>query len=218
MNTDTARQQMVEQQVRAWDVLDASVLETLSEVPRELFVPAEFQSMAFADVEIPIGNGQSMMTPTVEGRVLQSLALGKADDVLEIGTGSGFLAACMARLAHTVTSIDIDDDFLQRAAVNLKNAGVTNVDLMQMDATQQLPNGEFDAIVITGSIPAFDSRYVAALKPGGRVFVVTGDSPTMEAHLMRLDDAGNWSDTCLFETELLPLVNSDHRSGFSFDA
>lgn len=216
MNVKFARQQMVEQQVRAWDVLNASVLQILSDLPREQFVPPGFESLAFADTGIPIGHGQSMMTPTVEGRVLQALALEETDEVLEIGTGSGFLTACLARLADSVTSIDIHDDFLQAAAANLEEAGVSNVALASMDATQQLPDGQFDAIAITGSIQAFDPRYVMALKPGGRLFIVIGDAPVMDARLLRRAGDKDWVTESLFETELLPLVNGALPPQFSF--
>ena len=207
MDMKIARQQMVEQQVRAWDVLDEAVLGILMDLPREQFVPSEFESMAFADTELPIGHEQSMMTPIVEGRLLQSLALRKTDNVLEIGTGTGFLTACLARLANSVTSIDIHDDFLQSAAVKLQDTGIANVELALMDATQQLPDGQFDAIAVTASMPTLDLRYVSALKPGGRLFVVVGESPVMDALLIRLDSSKEWSAESVFETELAPLIN-----------
>ena len=217
MDRKIARQQMVEQQVRAWDVLDASVLKTLMDISRDEFVPSEFKSMAFADTELPIGHGQLMMTPTVEGRLLQSLALEKKDNVLEIGTGTGFLTACLARLANSVTSIDIHDEFLQSAAVKLQDAGIANVELALMDATQLLPDGQFDAIAVTGSIATFDPRYVSALKPGGRLFVVVGDPPIMDARLVRTENGKEWSSKSIFETELAPLINSRPPAQFSFD-
>ena len=216
MDSKMARRQMVEQQVRAWDVLDASVLKTLMDLPRDQFVPDEFKSMAFADTELPIGHEQLMMTPTVEGRLLQTLALRKSDNVLEIGTGSGFLTACLARLACSVTSIDIHDDFLQSATARLLHLGITNVELAAMDATRQLPDGQFDAIAITGSIPTFDPRYVSALKPGGRLFVVVGDAPVMDARLVRIENGKEWSVESVFETELAPLINSRLPTQFSF--
>jgi protein-L-isoaspartate(D-aspartate) O-methyltransferase len=215
MNTDMARRQMVEQQIRAWDVFDASILELLKDLPREQFVPAHFQSTAFADAELPIGHGQSMMTPTVEGRVLQALTPQQTDDVLEIGTGSGFLTACLARLSNSVTSIDIYDDFLSSAAGKLEDTGIANVDLQLMDATQQLPEGQFDVIAITGSIAQFDPRYVAILKPGGRLFVVVGEAPVMDACLVTPAENG-WTVDTVFETELAPLVNANLPPRFLF--
>lgn len=216
INTEFARQQMVEQQVRAWDVLDASVLQILSDVPRELFVPAGYEALAFADTEIPIGHGESMLTPTIEGRVLQALDIRKTDTVLEIGTGTGFLTACLARLADNVTTIDIYDEFLNTASRNLRDTGIVNVKFAAMDVTQQLPDEQFDAIAITGSIQTFDPRFVSALSPGGRMFVVVGDPPVMDARLVRQVGDNEWSSESLFETELKALVNGSTPTQFSF--
>lgn len=216
MNTDFARQQMVEQQVRAWDVLDADILNVLKEVPREQFAPSGFEALAFADTEIPIGHGQMMMTPTLEGRVLQALEPDSAASVLEIGTGTGFLAACFARLANRVTSVDIHQDFLKTAAVNLEDSGINNVELLEMDATRQLPEAQFDAIAVTGSIQKFDPRFVLALKPEGQLFVVVGEAPVMEARLIRRTSESEWQTTTLFETRLRPLVNGSMPPQFLF--
>ena len=216
MNTDFARQQMVQQQVRAWDVLDADILAVIAAVPREQFVPAGLEALAFADTEIPIGHGQFMMTPTVEGRVLQALELKPADSVLEIGTGSGFLTACLARLGSTVLSIDIYDDFLNAAAANLADAGITNVELGAMNAVHDLPQQEFDAIAVTGSLQTFDPRFVMALKPGGRLFVIVGAAPVMEARLVTRTGDNDWTTQALFETEVAPLVGGANPPGFSF--
>jgi len=216
INTEFARQQMVEQQVRAWDVLDATVLKILSDVPRERFVPAGYEALAFADTEIPIGHGESMMTPTVEGRVLQALNIRKTDKVLEIGTGTGFLTACLARLADYVTTLDINDDFLNTASRNLQDTGIVNVKFASMDATQQLPDELFDAIAITGSIQSFDPRFVSALKPDGRLFVVVGDPPVMDARLVRQTGNNEWAGESLFETQLKALVNGAAPTQFSF--
>lgn len=216
MNTDFSRQQMVDQQVRAWEVLDPDVLDVLKTVPRELFVPAGFRSLAFADTEIPIGHGQFMMTPTLEGRVLQSLDLARTDRALEIGTGTGFLAACLARLTDSVTSVDIYEDFTALAAANLERAEINNVSLLTMDATRELPEGSFDAIAVTGSIQVFDPRLVMALEPGGRLFVVVGDPPVMEARRVRRTGQNDWESVTLFETRLTPLVNGRKPPQFSF--
>ena len=216
MNRDFARQQMVQQQIRAWDVLDLNILDVLMQVPREQFVPSEFESLAFADTEIPIGHGQLMMTPTLEGRVLQALALQKSDDVLEIGTGAGFLTACLARLANSVTSIDLYEDFLQSASAALEDIGTTNVELFSMDAMRQLPDGPFYAIAVTGSIQNFDPRFITALKPGGRVFVIVGTAPVMDARVVYRTGDNDWRTDSLFETEVAPLVNSTLAPQFSF--
>ena len=216
MNTDFARQQMVEQQVRAWDVFDADVLDVLAMVPREQFVPAGFEALAFADTEIPLGRGQYMLTPTVEGRLLQALELEPTDDVLEIGTGSGFLCACLARLSGAVTSVDIYEAFLEAARVRLDNCGIGNVSLLAMDATKELPEKHFDAIAVTGSIETFDPRFVLALKPGGRLFVVVGNAPVMDARLVKRLGDNDWRTQSLFETDVAPLVHGALPPRFSF--
>lgn len=216
MNSDFARRQMVEQQVRAWDVSAASVLQVLAAVPREQFVPPGFETLAFADMEVPIGHGESMLTPTIEGRILQALALEKSDRVLEIGTGTGFFTACLARLADSVTSVDIHDDFLSRAASKLEDLGIVNIELASMDATTQLPDRHFDAIAVTGSIQTFDPRFAMALKLGGRLFLVVGDAPVMDARLIRRTGDSDWRTESLFETELTPLVNGRQPTQFAF--
>lgn len=216
MNTEFARQQMVNQQVRAWDVLDATVLQVMSTVPRERFVPAGFEALAFADTQIPIGHGQTMMTPTVEGRLLQALGLRRSDNVLEIGTGTGFLTACLASLAASVTSVDIHDEFLRSAARHLEDIGIENVDLAAMDATQELPKDHYDAIAVTGSIQTFDPRYVEALRPGGRLFVIVGDAPAMDARLICRTGDNDWRSETLFETNLMPILHGALPPQFSF--
>lgn len=216
MNTEFARQQMVNQQVRAWNVLDATVLQVISTVPRERFVPAGFEALAFADTQIPIGHGQTMMTPTVEGRLLQALGLRRSDNVLEIGTGTGFLTACLASLAASVTSVDIHDEFLRSAARHLEDIGIENVDLAAMDATQELPKDHYDAIAVTGSIQTFDPRYVEALHPGGRLFVIVGNAPAMDARLIRRTGDNDWRSETLFETNLMPILHGALPAQFSF--
>jgi len=216
MNKDFARQQMIEQQVRAWDVLDAAVLANLKNMERERFVPEEFEALAFADTEIPIGHGEMMMTPTIEGRVLQALGLVGTESVLEIGSGSGFLTACLANLSAQVTSIDIYDEFVESARHRLDDCEIDNVDLYQMDGTRELPEGSFDAIAVTGSIQSFDSRLTDALNPGGRLFVVVGDAPAMSAMLVTRVDDSDWQSVTLFETDLAPLVNGALPPQFSF--
>ena len=216
MNIDFARQQMIDHQVRAWTVLDTAVLGVLSAVPREAFVPDAYASLAFADMAIPLGHGEFMMTPTVEGRVLQALDLRANGRVLEIGTGSGFLTACLAKLSGSVTSVDIHGDFVRDAARKLANAGIDNVELRVMDATRELPGDRFDAIAVTGSIETFDPRFVNALRPGGRLVVVVGPPPVMEARLVRRAGDGDWSSDSLFETSLAPLVHGSLPPQFVF--
>ncbi|MEL7184885.1 MAG: protein-L-isoaspartate O-methyltransferase [Pseudomonadota bacterium] len=216
MNTDFARRQMVSQQVRAWHVFDDDVLDVFNTVPREEFVPPGYESIAFADTEIPIGHGELMMTPTIEGRVLQALGLSGGEQVLEVGTGSGFLTACLAQLAAHVTSIDIHEDFIAHAAQKLSERKITNVQLEKMDAMAELPHGEFDAIAVTGSIENFDPRFVAALAPGGRLFVVVGEAPAMNAKIVVRTDENDWYSESLFETELAPLTNGSLPPQFRF--
>jgi len=216
MNIEFARQQMVQHQVRAWDVLSANVLEVLETTPREVFVPAGYENLAFAEIEIPIGRGESMLAPVIEGRVLQALELKESDRVLEVGTGTGFLTACLAKLGASVTSVDIHPEFIDNARVTLDELGIGNVDFEVMDATRKLPDAEFDAIAVSGSLERFDPRFVDILSPGGRLFVVTGDAPVMEARLVRRLYEGDWESEALFETDLKRLSNGEQPPEFRF--
>ena len=216
MNTDFARLQMVNQQVRGWNVYDEDVLDMLRTLPRERFVPAGYEMLAFADVEIAIGHGERMMTPTIEGRLLQAIGLGGGESVLEVGTGSGFMTACLASLAARVTSIDIHTDFLEAAEAKLDESDIRNVKLLEMDAMRELPDGGFDAIAVTGSVQSFDPRFVEALNPGGKLFIVVGDPPAMEAKLVERTDGNDWRSIALFETTLKPLVHGALPPQFAF--
>lgn len=216
MKADFARQQMVEQQIRAWDVLDQHVLDVFSEVPREHYVPPVYAELAFADTEIPLGHGESMMTPTHEGRMLQALATGPRDRVLEIGTGSGFVTACLARLGQSVVSLDVYPDFIDAARHKLDRAGIENVQLLEMDAMRELPEGAFDVIAVTGSVEKFDPRFVEALAPGGRLFIVVGKGPAMDARIITRSAEHDWHSESVFETRLKPLVNGSLPPQFSF--
>jgi len=216
MNMEFAKRQMLHQQIRTWNVFDPDVLDAIGSLSRADFVPPEYSEVAYADAEIPIGNGRWMMAPKVEGRILQSLDLGPDDRVLEIGTGSGYLTACLARLAASVTSIDIHQDFLDAAAARLEKAGVANVQLLRMDATEEIPGGSFDAIVVTGSMTEVDPRLLDTLKPGGRMFVVIGDAAPMDAMLIRRSEQGQVQQISLFETSLEPLEHARHPSAFEF--
>ncbi len=215
MNPELARRKMVEQQVRPWDVFNQDVLNVLGSVAREKFVPAGYEDVAYSDTEIPLGYGQVMLRPVIEGRLLQALDLGPHDEVLEIGTGSGYLTACLAALSASVTSIDIHQDFITNAANKLEAAGINNVNLQCMDAMQELPEGRFDAIAVTGSVPRVDDRFVNALKPGGRLFLVVGESPLMSAVLIVRKD-GESQESSLFETDIPALENTAKESVFFF--
>ena len=216
MSTESARRRMVEQQVRTWDVSDQRILRLLYALPRDQFVAERYADLAYADTEIPIGHGEKMMTPIVEGRLLQALSIEPQHSVLEVGTGSGFLTACLARLCSSVTSIDIHDDFLQTASERLDKAGLKNASLSKMDANLELPEGPFDAIAVTGSIPSFDERYLDALKPGGRLFIIVGEAPVMDALLIVRGEESARDTSYLFETCVAPLVNSATSSTFRF--
>jgi len=213
---ESARRHMVQQQIRIADVTDAGVLTLYNSIPRDFFVPAEYRQLAYADSEIPLGHGEHMMVPIVESRMIQALDVDPRHEVLVVGTGSGFVTACLARLGSQVTSIDIHRDFVDSAAGKLKDLGIDNVSLAVMDACRELPPGPFDAIAVTGSLLTLDVRYIAALKPGGRLFLVTGDAPIMDAQLIVRDGDETWHATSLFETMLKRLVNADGPTRFRF--
>ena len=215
MDKAYARRQMVRQQVRTWDVFDDETLAVLSRLDRHEFVPSEFADLAYAETSIPLPHDQEMMAPLIEGRLLQALDPGAGDRVLEIGSGSGFLTACLASLAESVVSIDIFDDLTRMSAGNLEKAGIDNVELLTRDAMQELPKGEFDVIAVTGSMPDFDERFVSALAPAGRLFVIIGEAPVMEARLVRRVDSGIEQEV-LFETCIKPLVHATRDSSFVF--
>jgi protein-L-isoaspartate(D-aspartate) O-methyltransferase len=216
LNVESARHQMVAQQVRAWDVLDPVVLRTLSEVPRERFVPVEWRSLAFADTAIPLPDGQRMMTPQVEGRLLQSLEIGSADTILEIGTGSGFIAACLARLGARVTSLEIRPALAESARRALAEVGVGHCEVEAADAFDWRPSGAFHCIAITGSLPVHEAPFEQWLAPGGRMFVVVGQLPIMEALLIRRTGASTFTRESLFETVLDPLDHAPQPERFVF--
>jgi protein-L-isoaspartate(D-aspartate) O-methyltransferase len=217
MNIEQARFNMIEQQIRTWEVLDPDVLALLSEVKREDFVPPEHRDLAFADLEIPLGHGEAMMQPKVEARILQELALQPHDVVYEVGTGSGYLTALLARRARHVTSSEIYPDLAARAANNLKAAGIGNVTLLEGDsALAPLAESAFDVIVITGSVPVLPQAFVDRLKAGGRLFAVVGDPPVMKAILARHPESGGYQHAELFETLLKPLVNAPQPPRFRF--
>jgi protein-L-isoaspartate(D-aspartate) O-methyltransferase len=193
------------------------VLELLFEVKRENFVPAEHRSIAFADLEIPLGHGESMMQPKVEARILQELAIRPHENVYEAGTGSGYLAALMAKRGRHVTSAEIHPSLHSFGAANLRNAGFHNVTLLQGDsALAPLAESAFDVIVLTGSTPILPQAFLDRLSPGGRLFAVVGDPPVMKAILARQPVAGAFQHTELFETILKPLVNAAQPPRFRF--
>jgi protein-L-isoaspartate(D-aspartate) O-methyltransferase len=211
-----ARRQMIEQQVRAWEVLDLQVLDALQQVPREEFAPAAYRDLAFADTCVPIGHGQVMLAPKVEGRILQALAIQPDDHALEIGTGTGFFAACIGRLARSVRTIDIFPDFVAGAVANLRRTGVHNVAAATADAMQLAERDAYDVIAVTGALPVYDARFERALKVGGRLFVTVGTGPVLEAQRVTRVGASEWVRESLFETGMAPLIHAAEPARFVF--
>lgn len=217
MNFEQARFNMVEQQVRPWDVLDARVLELLETTQREDFVPVRYRKMAFTDMAIPLDHEQSMMKPVVEGRLLQALELKPDETVLEIGTGSGFITACLAQMAKSVVSVDIHEQFSKEAAARLKEKGIQNVEIETGDAMSGWqPEQAHDVVVVTGSVEDIPDQFRGWVNPGGRMFVVCGESPAMEAKLLTKLNATEWREESLFETDLPRLVNAEKAAEFEF--
>jgi len=215
MDIERTRFNMVEQQVRTWDVVDQRVLDVLGRVRREDFVPEASRALAFVDTALPLGDGQCMMAPVVEGRLLQALALSHTDQVLEIGTGSGFLTACLAALAREVTSVEIRPAFAADAERNLQRTGVTNVRVVVADAFSGFaPNRSFDAIAVTGAVFREPDVLRSWLAVGGRLFVVRGESPAMEAVLVTRTGPSEFSESSLFETDLPYLQHAEPPKRF----
>jgi protein-L-isoaspartate(D-aspartate) O-methyltransferase len=207
---------MVDQQIRTWEVLDPRVLDAFVRVPREAFVPLEFRELAFADAPIPIGFGQQMLAPKLQGRILQALELKAADKALEIGTGSGYLAACLSLLVSETASVEIVAELAALAAANVARVPGAHVAIEARDAFAEAPFGAFDAIAVTGSLPVYDARFERALNVGGRLFVVVGVPPVMEALLIRRVDDTEWVRESLFETVIEPLANAPSYPRFVF--
>jgi len=217
MELEQARFNMIEQQIRTWDVLDQNVLDLLEQLPRENFVPSDYRELAYADIVIPLDHDQVMMQPKVEARMLQALQIHNTDKILEIGTGSGYVTALLAKAGNHVLSIDIFPDFTETAGEKLSEFGLTNVTLETGDAaTGWNTDYLFDVIAITGSLPILPHEFQRMLNRGGRMFVVTGDAPIMEAILIRRVGEHEWNRESLFETELPMLKNAARPSQFVF--
>lgn len=215
-NFEVARRRMIDQQVRSWNVLDQRVLEALEAVPRERFVPEQYRAVAFADTKIPIGHGQFMFPPRLEGRVLQALGIERGERVLQVGTGTGFLAACLAELAGAVETVEIHADLSAGAAATLAALGCTGVRLITGDVLALPPVQGFDAILLTGSLPTYDPRFERALAIGGRLFAVVGTAPIMDARLVTRTAPDAWLSESVFETSIEPLVNALPAQRFIF--
>ena len=221
MDFENARYLMVEQQIRTWEVLDQSVLDLLFVVKREDFVPAAYRSLAFVDMEIPLAHQQTMMAPKMEARILQDVAPQANERVLEIGTGSGYLTALLAKHAENVTTIDIYEEFSRDAAVKLARAGIANVHFKTGDAAESpraaLGSHEtFDVVVLTGSVPVLPQAYLDVLNINGRLFAIVGDAPAMKATVFTKTGDASFAAAEIFETVLTPLVNAKQPSRFEF--
>jgi len=217
MNIEQARFNMIEQQIRPWDVLDASVLELLAVVKREDFVPSAYRALAFVDTEVPLPGGQCMLAPKVEARLLQELGVHKHERVLEIGAGSGFMAALLAHRAQHVTTLESDPELADLARANLKRAGVLNVDVVTADGSQgHAADGPYDAILLSGSVAEVPTALLAQLKAGGRLAAIVGQLPVMRAVLLERRGDQGVERRVLFDTVAQRLRGFDEPSRFHF--
>ena len=217
MNFEQARLNMIEQQIRPWDVLDQKVLDLIARIHREDFVPGAYRQLALADTQLPLPHGQCTMTPKMEARLLQALDIRKDDRVLEIGTGCAYLTALLAASAQHVTSVDIYPDFTQQAAEKLARYDLHNVTLEAGDAVRGWSkHSPYDVIAVTGSVPVLEPCFQEQLNDGGRLFVIVGVSPAMEAMLITRLGAREWSREVLFETDLPPLAGARKPGTFTF--
>jgi protein-L-isoaspartate(D-aspartate) O-methyltransferase len=212
---ETARRNMVENQVRPWEVLDARVLSVLSALPRDAFVQPAYKAMAYTDVALPLGHDEVMWKPILEGRALQALLPLPGERILEIGTGSGYFAACLAKLGAQVTSIDRRADFVDAARTRLRTLAIGNVECLQAEAfTECRPAQPFDAIAVTGAVAELPSLFGGWLKPAGRMFVIRGAEPAMQALLLQRAADGGWIEERLFETDVPYLAGAEPKPAF----
>jgi len=217
MNLEKARFNMVEQQIRPWQVLDPQVLHVLSNVQRELFVPAHYQALAYTDTDIPLGHSQEMVPPRIDARLMHDLQLNSQDKVLDIGTGSGYLAALLAARAERVISLEINPELAQQARQNLQRAGVTNVDVRVADGSQgAAADGPFDAIVLGGSVAEVPKALLEQLKLQGRLIAIVGTEPIMTATLFTRTGEASWTTQALWDTQAPRLQGFAEPSRFHF--
>lgn len=216
-NIEQARFNMIEQQIRTWEVLDSRVLDVLRDVPREDFVPGRYRKLAFADLRLPIGQGQVMMKPVEEGRMLQAMDVQPGHRVLEIGTGSGFVAACLSALGAEVLSIDLHQELADSANSRLNRLGIDRVEVECADALGDFePEQNFDRVLVTASATDMPVRFKPWVRQGGLLFVVRGSSPAMEAVCLQRIDADRWHAESLFETDLPRLIGAEDQPTFEF--
>lgn len=214
MNFDQARFLMVEQQIRPWDILDQKVLDQFLETPRHEFVDDANRALAYTDIELPIGHGEVMMAPKIEAKLLQAVDIDDSDTVLEIGTGSGFLTALMAKLGKSVTTVEIHEDLQAIAKERLKE--FDNIEFYIGDGSEDWADSkQYDVIVLTGSVAEIPQAYKEKLNLGGRLAVICGQSPAMTAEVLTRISEGEWETETLFETDLKPLVNAEAKAQFS---
>ena len=217
MNIEQARFNMIEQQIRPWDVLDQGVLSLLAVVKREDFVPPAYRAMAFVDTEVPLPAGQCMLAPKVEARLLQELTVHKHEQVLEVGAGSGYMAALLGHKAQQVTTMEIHPELAATARANLQRAAVLNVNVRQADGSHGLPDeGPFDVILLSGSVADVPPHLLAQLKVGGRLAAIVGQQPIMRAMLVTRSSDHDFATVALFDTVAPRLVNFDEPSRFKF--
>lgn len=211
MDFEKARFNMVEQQVRPWNVLNRRVLDVIGEIPRENFAPDEYKNLAYVDTRIPLGNFENnpccMANPIIDGRILQELDIQDSDLILEIGTGSGYLTACLAKLGDHVDTVDINEELTAIAEKNLQTLNINNVNFSTGDASKNWhQKRNYDVIVIAAAMKHIPASYKNLLKIGGRMFIVTGDAPAMTAHRVTRTDKNKWTVEDLFETSIEPMI------------
>jgi protein-L-isoaspartate(D-aspartate) O-methyltransferase len=218
-SVEQARFNMVQQQIRPWEVIDPRVLNVMETLPRDAFVPDAYKALAYADIEIPLAHGEQMMFPRIEARLMQALDLLPSDQALEVGTGSGYLTACLAQLCQSVVSIDIREEFTQSADAKLQQQKISNVSLKTGDALAEAqPEGPFDVIAVTGSVATSEQAEILRqqLRIGGRLFIVIGTPPTMEAMLITRTAEKAFGEEAIFETDIKPLSNAEAPKTFEF--
>lgn len=216
-DAEQARFNMIEQQIRPAEVLDQRVLSVISDTPREAFVAANYQELAFSDLNVPLPNGQLMMKPIMEARLLQALNIQASDSILEIGTGSGYFTALLAKLGGKVQSVEIDAAIMATAQQRLDAQGISNVTLTHGDAAQgSNQSGTVDVIAITGSLPILPESFQQQLNIGGRMVAIVGQAPVMQVLLITRIDETQWSTECLYETDFPALINAEQPQAFVF--